>query len=573
MPRGYFSNHRPDVVVLAWVGRRRAAASVSVWPRAFEAPRTDLENSKMTSQFIDPREGPTKSKATPCPRTTTEPGLLAELHPLCRENRIYDVERWIAAEHPLQMAAGSDRKGQTTSALEIALDVRNQALVLLLLCNGYDPNMERWSPLDRVLKNRRWDLLDLLLEWGAYPRRISVGDLLDTYNSKLFGRFRDLGVDLTACHEIAAALGYHTSNKPLFGWVKHNRDDPKIQKELDIALAHHAREENEKGVKLCLWAGANPHAVVPDLRYPNLSDDEDDTRSDGEDRFLGWSAIQEASQAGHAKIVERLGPDPAKDNFDGLYRFVGSAAVVELLLAQARPGNVGEILQHQLWWLSSFSSSRGFDIVQSIFRSGVRWETENPEQISSVRRALLKLSNSSFVDVMKLLATEDYCSDAILQELGRTLSMRARMKAVGFIPTASGNSRSFYQPRPTKSQEVLARFNIVLPKPPPPLLPGWVVIGNWRREGQEIHLTRSELFERVWSEPVEKLAKEWGLSGRGLGKACAKMRIPVPPRGFWAKTEHGHTVLRPRLPDLKPGEAEVIVVHLPVASSNPDEPA
>jgi len=143
----------------------------------------------------------------------------------------------------------------------------------LLLCNGYDPNLERWCPLDRALKSRRWDLLELLLEWGADPLRISVGDLLDTYNSKLFERFRGLGVDLTAGHELAYALGYHTSNKPLFGYVKHHRDDPKIQKELDVALAHHAKEENEKGVQLCLWAGANPHAAVPDLEYTALTDD------------------------------------------------------------------------------------------------------------------------------------------------------------------------------------------------------------------------------------------------------------------------------------------------------------
>ena len=109
---------------------------------------------------------------------------------------------------------------------------------------------------------------------------------------------------------------------------------------------------------MCLWAGANPHAVVPDLRYPDLTDDEDDTRDEGEERFLGWSAIQEACQAGHAKIVERLGLDPTRDNFEVLYRYAGSAAVVEMLLARARPNKVGEILQHQLWWFSldSFQS-------------------------------------------------------------------------------------------------------------------------------------------------------------------------------------------------------------------------
>jgi hypothetical protein len=33
-----------------------------------------------------------------------------------------------------------------TSALEIALEAGEQALVLLLVCNGYDPNLEQASP-------------------------------------------------------------------------------------------------------------------------------------------------------------------------------------------------------------------------------------------------------------------------------------------------------------------------------------------------------------------------------------------------------------------------------------------
>jgi hypothetical protein len=273
--------------------------------------------------------------------------------------------------------------------------------------------MERWSPLDRVLKNRRLDLLDLLLEWGADPRRISVADLLDTYNSKLFGRFRDLGVDLTTGHEIAAALGYHTSNKPLFGWVKHNRDDPKIQKELDIALAHHAREENEKGVQLCLWAGANPHAVVPDLRYPNLSDDEAILEAKAKTGFR--IECDPGGLSGRARQDCRTtGTRPGKGQ---LRRSLSLRRVFGRRRVAARSSPPWECRRDpptSALVAFVFRSSRGFDIVQSIFRSGVRWETENPDQIASVRRDLLKLSNSSFVDVMKLLAMEGYCSDAIL---------------------------------------------------------------------------------------------------------------------------------------------------------------
>jgi hypothetical protein len=66
-------------------------------------------------------------------------------------------------------------------------------------------------------------------------------------------RFRSLGVNLTAGHELAEALAYHTSNKPLFGFAKRHREhDPAVQTELNIALAHHAAEDSEKGVQLSL---------------------------------------------------------------------------------------------------------------------------------------------------------------------------------------------------------------------------------------------------------------------------------------------------------------------------------
>lgn len=124
---------------------------------------------------------------------------------------------------------------------------------------------------------------------GADPKRASLSDLFDTYNSELMERFHNLGIDLTAGHEMADALAYHISNKSLFGFAKrHRADDPKIQTELNIALVHHMAEGNEKGVQLCVWAGADAHARARSLRFPDSSYDEDNEGDEG-DRFLGFS--------------------------------------------------------------------------------------------------------------------------------------------------------------------------------------------------------------------------------------------------------------------------------------------
>jgi hypothetical protein len=51
--------------------------------------------------------------------------------------------------------------------------------------------------------------------------------------------------------------------------------------------------------------------------------------------------------------------------------------------------------------------------------------------------------------------------------------------------------------------------------------------------------TRQELYDLVWSTPMVKFAKEFGLSDVGLRKTCVKYNIPTPPLGYWAKLNFG----------------------------------
>jgi hypothetical protein len=85
-------------------------------------------------------------------------------------------------------------------------------------------------------------------------------------------------------------------------------------------------------------------------------------------------------------------------------------------------------------------------------------------------------------------------------------------------------------PTRRRSGEVLKKFGIQLPKPTP-RIPRTVEIGAWHLNAQVIRLDRASLFEKVWTEPVWKLARGWGLSDRGLAKACGRLLIPLPPRG------------------------------------------
>ena len=87
---------------------------------------------------------------------------------------------------------------------------------------------------------------------------------------------------------------------------------------------------------------------------------------------------------------------------------------------------------------------------------------------------------------------------------------------------------------------------------------------------QRIALTRKDLYEQVWSQPIVHIASRFGMSGRGLGKLCARYRIPVPPRGWWAKKQHGHRVRQTPLPEVTAKEQIVFEPGEPV--EKPEDP-
>lgn len=54
-------------------------------------------------------------------------------------------------------------------------------------------------------------------------------------------------------------------------------------------------------------------------------------------------------------------------------------------------------------------------------------------------------------------------------------------------------------------------------------------------------LKRSELYQKVWSMPMTRIANELGISDVGLAKVCRRHAVPAPPRGYWAKKAAGQT--------------------------------
>jgi len=86
-----------------------------------------------------------------------------------------------------------------------------------------------------------------------------------------------------------------------------------------------------------------------------------------------------------------------------------------------------------------------------------------------------------------------------------------------------------------------------------------------------IFLARRELYDRVWSEPLQKLCTDFSVSDVGLAKLCRRYNIPVPPRGYWAKKQAGKRAQKPALPaEGRKGYGDK--VRLPDPSPRPAEP-
>jgi ankyrin repeat protein len=447
-------------------------------------------------------------------------------HQMCREGRLYEVERWITEGKPFQVAPPAIPKHtRPKTALQIALETGQHSLVVLLLSKGYRVELERYSPLDLALQARRWDLFDLLIQWGGEMKSVDVYTVLNTYNAELYERFRSAGYDLTERHEMASILGHGTSNRPLLGFVKrHRTEDPKIQRELNLALGYHVREGNERGVNLCLWAGANPHSPASDAE-PDVSAIDDVENTTEQD--MGWSAIERAASEGHLAILKRLSPDPTHDDFDNLYRYAKDGSIITFLSTIQAPKNLSSILSFHLVWLANplpWGSRTGTWAIEALLACKVRWEETNPDRIADIRRLLLKLTDYDLKTIVSRLRRSEVCAPETYRELIRTPTMQKRLLALGLVKKLVSEDEK----RRNKLARLMSCYD------------------------------RTVLYEQVWSQPVQEVAKSYGISGVRLGKVCRKLQVPAPPRGYWARVQNGYSARRPSLKKLSDRQLEPV---------------
>ncbi|MCO6185219.1 hypothetical protein [Rhizobium sp. L1K21] len=65
------------------------------------------------------------------------------------------------------------------------------------------------------------------------------------------------------------------------------------------------------------------------------------------------------------------------------------------------------------------------------------------------------------------------------------------------------------------------------------------------------NISREELFALVWEKPTQEVAKELAVSDVAIAKLCARLQVPKPARGYWARVRSGQVLRRPPLAAFK----------------------
>lgn len=159
----------------------------------------------------------------------------------------------------------------------------------------------------------------------------------------------------------------------------------------------------------------------------------------------------------------------------------------------------------------------GTGAIEALLTCGVRREESDPEKLAGIRRSLLKVGDYELRTILSRLRRPEVCAPETYQELVRTPRMQERVLALGLV------KRRVDERERQRDQfaRLMERYD------------------------------RAALYEQVWSKPVQEVAKSYGVSGVRLGKVCRTFRVPVPPRGYWARLRSGYRARKPPLPKLK----------------------
>ena len=154
-----------------------------------------------------------------------------------------------------------------------------------------------------------------------------------------------------------------------------------------------------------------------------------------EDEFL--SAIEEAFSDGKGKYLARLGPDPARENFDDLWAKVQDPEAVDVLGAIRLPADWTPMIRRNAYWLTLDRGDRRAH-REAIERASAKYHAHftglDVSSCSDLRRSILKAKDRDDLRwLLTWLTRPGNCDSATYAELTRTSAVRTKLVEFGIV--------------------------------------------------------------------------------------------------------------------------------------------
>jgi len=105
-----------------------------------------------------------------------------------------------------------------------------------------------------------------------------------------------------------------------------------------------------------------------------------------------------------------------------------------------------------------------------------------------------------------------------------------------------------YRRSKVEANDAAGRRHAAASRQESPRLPG--VVARYLSQYDRVHL-----YKQVWSAPMPRIGKHYGVTVVEIAKACRRLHIPTPPQGYWIEKEAGRPVSAP--PTLPPLQASI----------------
>jgi hypothetical protein len=331
------------------------------------------------------------------------------------------VQKWIA-----EGKRTTAPESAWSSPLEIAVDTGFHSMVELLLQHGVEQE-ERNYMLERAVDDANFELIKLLVEYGADPHCVDFEAVCRTGHPFIIKFFVDRGIDAETDHPFARALCY-PKRRYLGVYMSYRKKFPSFKRQLNLALRHLAREGNLKWVSLLIWAGGDPHVHLPDIGEKPCP------RTD-------TSALEEAVHTNREDIVDKIGIDPKRDNLNRMFDtacLLGHTKMIEKLLAAGTdpkgPNGSNEPMDNAISRLcfdmeerygfrSETKAKEALAGVVRLAKLGARWQSPG-WRLRHLRRHLYHFEPSFTETVVKSFLEHQVCSTDILLKLVQTAKMK-----------------------------------------------------------------------------------------------------------------------------------------------------